>query len=172
MFPADTLKAYHDSTKTDFMWWGKNFVGPYFSIHSAFSTLYIVAWSLIEWPAFSTMGCMFLQFFFKWAVSKVTFVSIKEKYLIVNKGEPHKLDIWVVALIYPYLYIFPYGVWWTFQSSGMLKWRSWEYSLSWCTIMGVMKYCPSARINTSNLHHNGAWYPVFAFHMQSPLTNL
>ena len=39
MFPDDTLKASHASTKTDFMWQGKNYFGPYFNIHAAFAML-------------------------------------------------------------------------------------------------------------------------------------
>ena len=36
MLSADTLKDYHASPETEFMWWGKNFFVPYFIIHAAF----------------------------------------------------------------------------------------------------------------------------------------
>ena len=38
MFPADILNAYHASTNMEFMWWGRNFVIPYFRIHACFAT--------------------------------------------------------------------------------------------------------------------------------------
>ena len=38
-FPDDILKASHDSTKIEFMWQGKKIVGPYFSIHTDFTSL-------------------------------------------------------------------------------------------------------------------------------------
>ena len=36
MLPADALKAYHASTKMEFIWRGKKYVFPYFSIHAVF----------------------------------------------------------------------------------------------------------------------------------------
>ena len=39
LFPDDTLKPYHTSTKIKFMWGGKNFVVPYISIQDALEPL-------------------------------------------------------------------------------------------------------------------------------------
>ena len=40
---------------------------------------------------------------------------------------PHTSENWVMDLIHPSISIYPYGVWWNIQYSGMFKWRSWEY---------------------------------------------
>ena len=39
MLPAEILKAYRASTKTEFMWLGEKNLVPYFSIHIFLSTL-------------------------------------------------------------------------------------------------------------------------------------
>ena len=39
MLLDEILKESHASTKTEFMWRGKIFIVPYFSIHALFSTL-------------------------------------------------------------------------------------------------------------------------------------
>ena len=64
-------------------------------------------------------------------VAKVTVMSIEEKCLILTGDAPHMLENWVMALIHPSLSIYPDGVGCNVQYSGMLKWRSWEYSLDW-----------------------------------------
>ena len=52
-----------------------------------------------------------------------------------------------------------------FQFSEMLKSRSWEYSLDWCTIMGGMNNLPSARVKKINVHQNGDRSPIFTLHI-------
>ena len=175
MLTADILKASHASIKTEFMWWGENFVVLCFSIHSLFSTLYrdfsfsfgilSLDWSLIESPAFSKKGWMFLPFIFLIVRSSKWLSYPSKKSIWLLKGEaPHTLENWVVDLIHPSLSIYPDGVWWNFQYSGVLKWISWEYSLAWCTMMGDMKYCPLYRVKTSNVHQNVARSPVHLPH--------
>ena len=67
-----------------------------------------------------------------------------------------------------YLSIYPDSVWWTIHSSGMLKWRSWEYSFAWCTIMYDVKHLPSDWLKTSDVHYNDACSPVCTFRICSP----
>ena len=50
------------------------------------------------------------------------------------------LDNLVMGLNHPSLSIYPHGVWWTFQSSGMLNWIYSEYSFYWCKIMVEVKH--------------------------------
>ena len=72
-----------------------------------------------------------------------------------------------MSLSHPYIFIYVDGVWCTIQSSGMAKCRYWEYSFSWCKMMGNMNHWPSAQVNTINVHHNGDLY-VCVFRVLSP----
>ena len=68
-----------------------------------------------------------------------------------------KVDKLAMDLSHPYLSIYLDSVWWKIQCTGMLKWKYWEYSFVWWTIIGIMKDFPSARVKTSNTHQNDAW---------------
>ena len=94
------------------------------------------------------------------------------KSILFYTGESsHMLENWVIPLSHISLSMYPDGVWWNFQSNGMLWWRSWDYSLDWQTIMGGMKHCPSALVSTIKVHQNGARSPVCTFHIISPWKN-
>ena len=92
--------------------------------------------------------------------------------LLLIVQAPLAVEDWVMALIRLYLSIYPDGLWCSIQSSGMLKWRGWEYSFAWCTIMGDMKYCSLDQLKTNNVHKNFTQYPVCPFHIRPPGKNV
>ena len=66
-----------------------------------------------------------------------------KKIIWLLTGEvPHIFLNMVIYLIHLSQYIYPDGVWCNVQSSGIFKWRYFEYSLAWCTIMSGMKHLP------------------------------
>ena len=183
MLPADTLKASHDSNRMDFMWQGNIFVVPYFSIRTEFKSLrrefslafgpLSLGWSLMELPYFRMKDWM-LWCSICISARSSKWVSYPSKItILLLKGEVlHTLENWVMALSHTYLSIYKYCVWWTVQSSAMLKWIYLEYSLAWRTMMGGMKNFPSAQVKTSNVNHNSASSPFWTSYIISPWNNL
>ena len=119
--------------------------------------------------ALSKKGWIFLHFFFLSVHSSKWLSCPSKKIIWLLTGEvPHMLENLVMALRHLSLSIYPYVLWWNVQSSGVLKWIYWEYSLFWCKMMCGMKHFPSARVKTSNVHQNYARSPVYTFHIRSP----
>ena len=78
------------------------------------------------------------------------------------------LENWTMALRHPVLSMKPDGVCWTVQSNGILRWRSWYYSLARWTPTGGMKHWPSTHVNKIKVRQNGACSPVCAFRIIFP----
>ena len=86
--------------------------------------------------------------------------------LIVEKH--HIVDTWITDLSHSYISIYLDGVCSTIHHSGMLKWRSWEYSFYWWKIKGGIKNFTLCQLKTSNVHKNGACYPFCTLLISPP----
>ena len=53
------------------------------------------------------------------ALKLVTFPLKKSIGLLIGDA-PHMLENWVMDLSHPYLSMYPYDLWWTVQSNGMM----------------------------------------------------
>ena len=171
MFPAETIKAPHDSNNMEFMWWGKCYVVPYFSTQVGFAWLgpLSLGRSLAYSPDFNTKGWMFWCSIWISARSlKCMSCPYKNIIRLLIREVLHTMENWATDLSHLSLYIYPYGVWWTVHPSGLPKWKYWDYSFAWCTIMGSMKHFQSDQVRTSNVHQNGALYQVLTFYICSP----
>ena len=123
-FLDDTLKASHDSTKMEFMWWGKTiclvFHNPHI-IHLILKILPFVIQAIIIGLVVDRVVCfqyeglgVLVLCVYKCEAFKVYFIPIEDIVLLLMVEVKHTSESWVMDLIHPSLYLYPYGVWWDF----------------------------------------------------------